>query len=116
FLAAFAHQLPPAEYQARAEPVAASNIADRHAGLHRLGNHGQLQLGREATPTGDAGDHFDFRERIGHRHMPRLIPRPSGLSSVSGENGVHSTHLPFAGSAASRTALMSWSRVYGFRR
>ena len=43
--------------------MAASNIADRHAGLHRLCNNGQLQIGREAPPTGDASDHFDFRER-----------------------------------------------------
>ena len=25
-----------------------------------------------------AGDHFNLRERVGHRRMPRLIPRPSG--------------------------------------
>src|SRR5205807_4301850 len=61
--------------------------------LHALDNQGQFQLGREAPPTADAGDHFDFRERIGHRHMPRLIPRPSGLAPVSGRNRVHSTQI-----------------------
>ena len=68
--------------------MAASNIADRHAGLHRLGNNGQLQIGREAPPTGDASDHFDFRERVGHRRIPRLVPKVLRLSSVSGPNGV----------------------------
>jgi hypothetical protein len=43
-------------------PVAASNIADRHAGLHRLGNYRHLQLGRETPPPGDAADHFDFTQ------------------------------------------------------
>src|SRR5580704_8448441 len=55
--------------------MAAGNIADRHSGLHRLGNHGQLQIGGETPPASDAGDHFDLRERIGHRRMLRcLIP------------------------------------------
>src|SRR5260370_754556 len=34
FATPFAHQPPPAEHQAGREPVAARNIADRHAGLH----------------------------------------------------------------------------------
>src|SRR5215472_11642061 len=37
--------------------VAASNIVDRHSGLHRLGDDDQLQLGREA-PAGDTANHF----------------------------------------------------------
>ena len=48
------------------------------SGLHRLGDDGQLQLGREAASAGDTGNHFDFRERVGHTRMPGLIPRPSG--------------------------------------
>jgi hypothetical protein len=28
--------------------------------------------------TSNASDHLDLRERIGHRLMPRLVPRPSG--------------------------------------
>jgi hypothetical protein len=54
--------------------MAPGNIADRHAGLHRLGDHGQLQINGEPTPMGDAGHNFDLRERVGHRRMPRLIP------------------------------------------
>jgi hypothetical protein len=46
FAAPFAHQPPPAEHQAGRKPVAAGNVADRHAGLHRLGNHRQLHIGR----------------------------------------------------------------------
>ena len=78
FLASLAHQPPPAEHQAGAQPVATGNVADRHAGLHRLGNHGELQLGGKAPPAGDPGNHFNLRERVGHRRMPRIIPRPSG--------------------------------------
>jgi hypothetical protein len=60
-----------------ARAMAAGNITDRDAGLHRLGNHGQLQIRREAPPMCDAGDHFDLRERVEHRRMPKVIPRPS---------------------------------------
>src|SRR5260370_11393906 len=77
FLAPLTHQLPPAEDQAGRQPVAASNIADRHTGLHRFGNHGQLQLGREAPPAGDAGDHFHLPRRVGHKHTPTTMPTPS---------------------------------------
>src|SRR5262249_5110853 len=87
FLAPHAHQAPPAEHQARREPVTASNVADRHAGLHRLGNDGELQLGGEASPASDAGDHFNLRERIGHRRIPRLMPRSSGYRPCPVETG-----------------------------
>src|SRR5580704_11659811 len=70
--------------------MAAGNIADRHAGLHRLGNHGQLQIGGETPPASDAGDHFDLRERVGHRRIPRLIPRPSGYCRCPVETGCSS--------------------------
>ena len=51
---------------------------ERLAGLHRLGDDGQLLLRREAASTSNASDHFDLRERVGHRLTPRLVPRPSG--------------------------------------
>ena len=38
----------------------------------------QLLLRREAPSTRNASNHFDLRERVGHRLMPRLVPRPSG--------------------------------------
>jgi len=60
FLAAFAHQPSPPEHQARREPMAAGNIADRHARLHRLGDHGKLLIHREPPSAGDAGDHFNL--------------------------------------------------------
>jgi len=56
-------------------------------GTHRLGNHGQLQIGRKPSPASDAGDHFDLRERVGHRRLPRLIPRPSGYCRCPVETG-----------------------------
>src|SRR5262249_19325888 len=87
FLAPLAHQPPPAEHQARREPVTASNVADRHAGLHRLGNDGELQLGGKASPASDAGDRFNLRERIGHRRIPRLMPRSSGYRPCPVETG-----------------------------
>src|SRR6476469_370862 len=59
-LAAFAHQPSPPEYQARREPMATGNIADRHARLHRLGDNGELLIHREPPPAGDAGDHFNL--------------------------------------------------------
>ena len=77
-LAPFAHQPPPAKHEARAKRVAPCNIADRHPRLQRLGDHGQLLLRREPPPAGHTGNHFDLRERVGHRQMARLIPRPSG--------------------------------------
>jgi len=40
--------------------MTAGNVADRHAGLHRLGDHRQLQIRRKPTPPSDAGDHFDL--------------------------------------------------------
>jgi hypothetical protein len=70
--------------------MAPGNIADRHAGLHRLGDHGQLQINGEPTPMGDAGHNFDLRERVGHRRMPRLIPRPSGYCRCPVETGCSS--------------------------
>jgi hypothetical protein len=69
-LAAFAHQLPPTEHQAGREPVAAGNKADRHAGLHRLGIHGQLQLGRETSSPSDAGDCLRLRPCVLKRYRP----------------------------------------------
>ena len=72
------YYLPSPLYTLPSTPPPSPNIADRHARLHRLGNDGQLQIRREAPPAGDAGNHFDLRERVGHRRMPRLIPRPSG--------------------------------------
>ena len=60
FLAAFAHQPSPPEYQARREPMATGNIADRHARLHRLGDNGELLIHRKPSPAGDAGDHFNL--------------------------------------------------------
>jgi hypothetical protein len=69
------------------------NITDRHAGLHRLSNHGNFQIARETSPTGDTSDHLNLRERVGHRHMPRLIPRLSGFMPVSGQNGVQFMRL-----------------------
>src|SRR2546423_1076370 len=53
FATSFAHQPSPAEHQAGAQAVAASNIADPHAGLHRLADDGQPD--RLRTPsTSDA--------------------------------------------------------------
>ena len=59
FVAAFGHQPPPSKHQARRKPVTASNVADRHARLHRLCDDGQFLLGGEASAPGDAGDDFD---------------------------------------------------------
>src|SRR5262249_8788061 len=101
FLAPLAHQPPPAEHQARREPVTASNVADRHAGLHRLGNDGELQLGGKASPASDAGDHFNLRERIGHRRIPRLMPRSSGYRPCPVETGCPSAD-PLAAIATPR--------------
>jgi hypothetical protein len=92
-LASLAHQPPPAEHQAGREPMTTGNITDRHAGLHRLSNHGNFQIAREASPTGDTSDHLNLRERVGHRHMPRPIPRLSGFMPVSGQNGVQFMRL-----------------------
>src|SRR5262245_34585465 len=93
FAAPFAHQPSPTEHQTRREPMAAGNIADRHAGLHRLGNHRQLQIGRKTAPAGDARDYFNLRERVGHRRMPRLIPRPSGYCRCPVKTGCTSKWL-----------------------
>ena len=71
----FAHQPSPPEDQARLEPVTAGNIADRHAGLHRLGNNRQFLLGRKPPSARNAGDHFDLRERI--------VPVETGCSSIA---------------------------------
>src|SRR3954463_13670504 len=60
FLAAFAHQPSPPEHQAWREPMAAGNIADRHARLHRLVDHGKLLIHREPPSAGDACDHFNL--------------------------------------------------------
>jgi hypothetical protein len=78
FLAAFRHQPPPSKHQARREPMAAGNIADRHPRLHRLRDNSQLLLGRETPPSGDAGDDLDPGKHVGHRHSPRSIPGSSG--------------------------------------
>jgi len=78
------------------QPVAASNIADRHAGLHRLGDHGQLQIGRKASPARDAIDHLDLREvsDIG-TCLARLIPRPPGYRRCPVKTGCSSSgHSP----------------------
>ena len=58
--------------------MAASDIAHRDAGLHGLGDDGHLLLGREAAATRDARDDLNLGKRLGHRRMPRTIPRPSG--------------------------------------
>jgi hypothetical protein len=71
------------------QPMAASNIADRHAGLHRLGNYGQLRFSSVAKhhPADDAGNHFHLRERVGHRRMPRLILGPPAIAGVRSNRG-----------------------------
>src|SRR5580704_11249169 len=86
--------------------MAAGNIADRHAGLHRLGNHGQLQIGGETPPASDAGDHFDLRERVGHRRIPRLIPRPSGYCRCPVETGCSSQALEGQATPPAKKLLM----------
>jgi hypothetical protein len=85
--AAIAHQPPPAEHQARREPVTAGNVADRHPGLHRLGDDRQLLLGGKAPPTGDAGDHLDPGKRLGHRRSLRSVPGSSGKGRCPVETG-----------------------------
>jgi hypothetical protein len=72
------------DHQARGEPMATGNIADRHARLQGLAHHRQLLICRDAPSPGNAGNHFDFRESLGHRYIPR-----SGLTPVSGQNGGH---------------------------
>src|SRR3974390_2998399 len=68
----------------------ASNIADRHAWLHRLGDDRQLLLCRKTASARDPADHLDLRKRVGHRHMPRTIPRPSGYRRCPVETGCSS--------------------------
>lgn len=71
FLAPFTHQPSPSDDQARGEPMATSNIADRHARLQRLVDGQELLLRRKPPPPGNAGDDFHLRKRVGHRRMPR---------------------------------------------
>ena len=40
---------------------------------HRLGDDGHVLIALRTAQT-----HFDLRERVGHRRMPRSVPRPSG--------------------------------------
>src|SRR3954468_5156978 len=54
FLAPFPHPPPPPAHEAPREPMAAGNIADRHARLHRRGEHGKLLIHREPPSAGDA--------------------------------------------------------------
>jgi hypothetical protein len=61
-LATPGHQAPPSEHEARGEPVASSNVADRHARLHRLGDDGQFLFCGEAAPACDAGDDLDLKK------------------------------------------------------
>jgi hypothetical protein len=77
FLAAFAHQPSPPEHQARREPMATGNIADRHARLHRLGDHGKLLIHRKPSPAGDAVRASSAgcnSRRNGNPWQPRRIP------------------------------------------
>lgn len=39
------------------------NIANRHAGLDRLGQEGELQLRRETPMKGDTGNDNSFRDK-----------------------------------------------------
>jgi hypothetical protein len=87
FLAAIGHQPPPPEHQARGEPVAAGNITDRHARLHRLGYDRQLLLGREPPPPRNAGDDLDPPKRVGHTPSPRSVPGSSGYAAVRSKRG-----------------------------
>ena len=79
------NQPTPAEHQARRQSVTASNVADRHTGLHGLGNDGQLQLSQEAAP-GDVGDHGDgwwnrSRPKFRQQWRVRLAPGRPVLSA-----------------------------------
>ena len=67
-----------------------ANIADRHSGLHRLGDDGQLQIGRKPRSACDAGDHFNPRERVGVR--PDLSLGPPA-KPVPGQNRAQFTNL-----------------------
>src|SRR6516162_6031036 len=60
--------------EARGEPMAAGNIADRHARLQRLIDDRELLLRREPPPAGNTGNDFHLRKRLGHRRMPRTMP------------------------------------------
>jgi len=60
----FAHQPSPTEDEARGEPMAAGNKADRHARLQRLIDDQKLLLRREPPPAGNTGDDFHLK-RLG---------------------------------------------------
>ena len=63
-VATLCHQSPPTEHQARGEPMASGNVADRHAWLHRLGDDGELLPGGKAAAPSDASDDFDPGKRV----------------------------------------------------
>ena len=86
-LAAFAHQPSPPEYQARREPMATGNIADRHARLHRLGDNGELLIHREPPPAGDAGDHFNLENVSDIGVCPGLSLGPPANAGVRSKQG-----------------------------
>ena len=77
--------------------MAAGNIADRHAGLHCLGNHGQLQIRRKPPPA-RAGDDFHLRERVGRRLYPGLCLDPPAKAGIRSNGGHFNMLASFASS------------------
>lgn len=75
--------------------MTASNIADRHAWLHRLSDDRQLLFGAEASPPGNARDHLDTGNRVGHRYGHRLTLRLSGQRRCPVESGSSSAGTNF---------------------
>ena len=57
---------------------ASNRLSTQWTIMSRISDDAQLLLRREPPSASNAGDHFDLREIVGHRHMPTFIPRPSG--------------------------------------
>jgi hypothetical protein len=87
FLATFGHATPPLKQQAGRNAMKPGDGRDRHARLHGLFNQPNLLLGSVAPTALHAGDDFNTINRLRHRRMPRLNPRPSRLRHVSGRIG-----------------------------
>ena len=87
FLPTLTHTAPPLKQQAWGDAIKPGNGRDRHARLHSLFDQPDLFLGSIAPTALNAGDDFNTLNRLRHRRMPRLTPRPSRLRQVSGRIG-----------------------------
>jgi hypothetical protein len=59
FLAPFAHQSPPFEYEAGMNTILAGNVRDRHPGRRRFFDRLEFLIQGPAAPALHTGDDFD---------------------------------------------------------